>query len=199
MKLKFLLVLLVSGFNCLSQNKFNTDNYYDYYISYEKFASKKMQGSTITTNWLRSDEIVPIIIEELKNSGYTRTNEYALYKVRDGQHLVLTVYVPVLNFGFLYIHGHDGTPNKKHMLNLTQKQDYGTDFLSYEQTPSGKPNMINIDHLPDSIFVLNENCYWYQYTDNSADNKKLFSKEDAIKILKTDIKAYLLKAPKPNK
>jgi hypothetical protein len=47
------------------------------------------------------------------------------------------------------------------------------------------------------MFLFSMNCYWYQYTDNPADNIHLISKEIALAILRQDIKAYLAKAPAP--
>lgn len=71
------------------------------------------------------------------------------------------------------------------------------DYVSCEETPSGNANFIKIKKLPENVFVLTENCYWFQYTDNQRDNEILVTKEIALKILRQDIKAYLAKAPKP--
>ena len=69
----------------------------------------------------------------------------------------------------------------------------GADYSSCEETPSGEPNFVKIRKLPKNVFVLNENCYWYQYTGNVEDNKSLLTKETAFKILRQDVKKYLTK------
>ena len=79
------------------------------------------------------------------------------------------------------------------MKHLTQNDLVGADYSSCEETPSGKPNFVKIKKLPKNVFVLNENCYWYQYSNNPEDNKSLLTKETAFRILRIDIKTYLSK------
>lgn len=192
--LSFLFLLIaVSTF---AQKQVTAENYYDYFIKGPATSVKGAVGNTLTTNWLRENEVVPIIMEELKNAGYEWLYDYSLFQISDNQYIVLSAYCRKSNFGFLYITGHAAFPNKSHRVNLTQKADRGVDYMMCTETVSGEPKWVKIETLPENVFVLNENCYWYQYTDNPKDNEIFFSREDAIKILRADIKAYLAKRPK---
>lgn len=71
--------------------------------------------------------------------------------------------------------------------------------IEWEQTFNGKANFVKIKSLPPNIYILNENCYFFQSTDNVANNERLITKEDAINILRKDIQTYLKRAPKPKK
>lgn len=192
-------VLLMFMSSIYGQKKeINTNNYYEYYTQFKDLKSKGIKGKSLTTKWLKLTDVTPILIEELKNSGYLWLYENRLFKIDNNQYIVISAYSRKSNFGFLYIEGHSAIPVKEHRNELTQLKDRGVEYISCEETVSGEPNFIKIKKLPDNIFVLNENCYWYQYTDITSDSEILFSKDDAIKILREDIKAYLLKAPKTN-
>jgi hypothetical protein len=198
MKLKLLFALLLTEQIVIGQGlaqKADTSNYYDYFSSYQK--NKNIQGRKLTTAWLRINEVVPVIMDELQNGGYDWLYDNKLFKVDTGQYVVLAAYSRKSNFGFLYIEGHEVLPSKRHRKELSQQSDRGVDYISCEETPTGKPNFVKIKKLPNNIFILNENCYWYQYTENPDDNNFLITKEIAIGILRQDIKAYLVKAPKP--
>ena len=168
--------------------KIDTTNYYSYFSS-----GKNLKGNNLTTSWLRLNEVVPIIMDELEKAGHDWLYDYKLFKVAEGEYIVLAVYSRKSNFGFLYIEGHDMFPSKEHRKHLTQNDLVGADYSSCEETPSGKPNFVKIKKLPKNVFVLNENCYWYQYSNNPEDNKSLLTKETAFRILRIDIKTYLSK------
>ena len=71
------------------------------------------------------------------------------------------------------------------------------DFVQFVGSVSGGTEYIKIRKLPGNIFVLAEDWYWYQYTDNSSDNKYLLTREDIIRVLRQDIQDKLATAPKP--
>lgn len=196
MKAKIILCLLFLG--ALSsygqqKKKINTSNYYDYFLDYNGMKAKKLQGTGITTNWLRIKEVIPFIIDELKKAGYEEVYDNELVEMNDKQSIIISVYSRKSNFGFLYIEGHLADPTKEDRIERTQKKSSGFEYVFWKETSTGESIPIEIKKLPENIFVLNENCYWYQYTDIPSDQKFLVSKEDAFKILKEDIKVYLLK------
>ncbi|MCL9805455.1 hypothetical protein NAT51_07975 [Flavobacterium amniphilum] len=202
MKNQIAALLLILGIGTSfgqNENKINSSNYYDYYLDFPAMKKKGLHGKILTTNWLRLKEVIPVIIDELKKAGYTDITQNEEVKVNDTQSLTTPVYCKKSNFGFLYIEIHSETPNKKHRIERTQKESMGVDYIDWKELPNGKITAVKIEKLPENIFVLNENCYWYQYTDNPVDSKQLVSKEDAFKIIREDIKAYLLKAPGPRK
>ncbi len=167
-------------------NKIDTSNYYNYYSN-----GGTLKGQGPTTSWLTLNEVVPVIMDELEKAGHHWLYDYSLFKVAPGQYVILAAYSRKSNFGFLYIQGHEVFPIKAHRKHLTQNDLLTADYSSCEETPSGNPNFVKIKKLPKNVFVLNENCYWYQYTNNIDDNKSLVTKQTALKILREDIKKYL--------
>lgn len=67
----------------------------------------------------------------------------------------------------------------------------------YSQTIFGKPvgrdKMMLIPGFPGNIVILNQNCYWFQQTDNPGDDKYLVTKEVALRILRADVQQRLKK------
>jgi len=178
----------------IDYNKVDTSNYYEFY----KNNYTNIKGKQLATNWLRLNEVTPIIVEEMENSGYETPYSHTILKL-DTQYIVLTVYYRNSNFGFLYITGHSSLVEKENRKRLTQDHEWGTAYIETILSQDGSQKFIRIKKIPDNIFVLNENNYWYQYSEETIDNNKLITKDIALKILRQDIKAYLSKAPKPIK
>jgi hypothetical protein len=192
MKYIFLVVFILIANFSFGQSlieKIDTSNYYDYYHS----QTNDLKSSNLTTSWLTKDEITPVIMEEIKNKGFDWLSDNQLFKIDSGQYVVLSAYSEKSNFGFLYIETHYMLPEKKHRNNLTERDETGSDYVSHEETVSGESNFVHINKLPKNIFLLNQNCYWYQYTDSLEDNNALITKEIAFKILRQDIDTYLSK------
>ena len=100
-------LLFIMSLTLSSQNvEITKNNYYDYYNSIE--------GESITTNWLRRNEVIPIIIEELTKYGFENNYEYVLYSIDSNKYLVLDVYSRKEKIGFLFNTGHSSSPNIKH-------------------------------------------------------------------------------------
>lgn len=195
MKITLLLFLLVTAHLAYGQNDINTSidtsNYYQFF----KTGYTGLLGQRLTTDWLRLDDIVPVVMDELKEGGYDWLYDRVLFKVDTDEYIVLAGYTRKSNFGFLYIEGHDMFPSISHRKNMTQLNQSDAEYVSCEETPTGEPNFVRIKKLPSVVLPLNENNYWFQYTDNVNDGKRLVTKESAIKILRQDIKKYLSTRP----
>jgi len=191
MKKILLLFVLATGHLAYGQtdinNSIDTSNYYQFY----KNNHAGLSGKKLTTDWLRLDDVVPVVMDELRKGGYDWLYDRVLFKVDTGAYVVLAGYTRKSNFGFLYIEGHDMFPSRSHRRNMTQTDDLNVEYVSCEETATGKPNFVRIKKLPSVVFPLNENNYWFQYSDDANDNKQLVTKESAIKILRQDIKRYL--------
>jgi hypothetical protein len=174
-----------------SNSKIDTSNYYNY------FSPKSLKGNNLTTNWLRLNDVVPIMLEELKKAGYDWLYDRTIYKLQNGQHINISAYSRKNNIGFLYIEGHDMFPNKRHRNILFQKDNSKVKFIECVETYSGEADFIGIKEIPSNVFVLKEDCYFFQYTNNVEDNKVLVTKEIAIDILRQDLRKYLSTASKP--
>jgi hypothetical protein len=87
----------VTGF-CQSGQRIDTSNYYNYVRDGGAF------------NWLSSSDAIPVIIEEIKNAGFS--NEFIeigrLIKIDKATSLVLQVSFNKndISFGFIYENGH---------------------------------------------------------------------------------------------
>lgn len=169
-----------------TESKIDSSNYYDFY-------SDGTGLGGLTTDWLRESEVVPIIHEILKNANYEWISDYCLFKLPSEQRIVLSIYCRKSNFGVLYIQGHALTPKKEHRKINQSSLNYT--FVEYDS--KGEPTYFKITEVPKNIFLLSENCYWYQYADNGSSKQTLVTKEIAINILKQDIMAILSMAPKP--
>ncbi|MFT3705541.1 MAG: hypothetical protein QM802_24440 [Agriterribacter sp.] len=193
MKKLFFIVILFCGHISTAQtnSKIDTSNYYNY------LSPKNLKGHRLTTNWLRLDDVVLIMLDELKRAGYDWLYDRTIYKLENGQHINISAYSRKNNIGFLYIEGHDMFPDKSHRNILFHKDNSHVNYVECEETYSGKADFVKIEKIPTNVFVLKEDCYFFQYTDNSEDDKVLVTKEIALSILRQDIRRYLSTAPKP--
>ncbi len=171
----------------------DTSNYYEYYVDLHS-KSELVKGRTL--NWLRENDVVPILMEELKTAGYKWLSDYTLFEIDSGKYVVLSAYCRKSNFGFLYFSGHRYPINKNDRKDFTKSRG-GRSYLSYCYKVSGERDIYKIDNIPANIFVLKENCYWFQIPKVKEDEKYLVTKERIIEILRQDIRKYLENAPKP--
>lgn len=173
------ILIIIFSFVCLSsfaQNKkqINHDNYYSYYLgSYE--------GKSFTTNWLRKNEVIPIILEELKKFGFGHSYENRMYEISDGNKIVLAVYNPKYRIGFLYHEIHHASPDKSH------REITIDNWVEYSYTQNGELNSNKITSIPDNIHILQETHYWYQYNQDKFEKHDYVDREFIIEILKKDI------------
>ena len=135
------------------------------------------------------------MVEELKNAGYEWIYDRTIYKLENGQRINISAYSRKSNVGFLYIQGHGIFPNKNDRKILFQKDNSHVNYVECEETFSGEADFIRIQRIPPNVFVLKEDCYFFQYTDNREDDKVLVTKAIAEKILRQDLRAYLARAP----
>jgi hypothetical protein len=185
MNRKYLLACLLSlattaGFSQSGQ-RIDTSNYYNYV----------REGGSL--NWLRISDAVPVIIEEIKNVGfsYVFIEVGRLVKIDKTTSLVLHVSYNAseINFGFIFESGHS-------IAVLVSDRDYlkdeiRDDFTQPEHPVNGPVKFNRINPLPKNVFLLKERCYWFQYDDKGSVYP--VTKDLAIKILRQDIRAYLNK------
>ena len=191
--LLFLPLFLINICYAQSNSKIDTSNYYKY------LNPKNLKGDGLTTNWLRLDDVVPIMRDELKSAGYDWLYDRTIFKLENGQYIKISAYSRKSNIGFLYLGGHDAFPSKDHREILFQRDNSKVNYVQCEETYSGEANFVKIKSLHNNIFVLKEDCYFFQYTGDAGDNQYLVTKEIAEKILRQDIRQYLSMAPKPVK
>jgi len=174
-------ILILSIFNCTGQEngtanpEINSENYYDYHTS----------GATVT-NWIRRNEAVPIIIDELGKLGF-ETFQYVMFELNDGEQIILDVYNRKNNIGIVFNTSHFMTIKKEQRNSKTYNQD------KFKISGSlGKRKVY--DSLPKNIIVLQETWYWYQTKNNSSE--KLVNKKTAENILREDIRNQIAELKK---
>jgi len=161
----------------------DTSNYYDY------------ANNVVNLNWLRTSDAVPIIIDEIKKSGfsYAFISVGELLKINDSSHLVLTVsYDNDVKFGFVYEDNHGIPLNKGDRDFMSSGIPEG--YSQVEKGSNGRPKFMRIKILPTNTFLLKETCYWYEY--GHASTKTTVTKDIAEYVLRQDIRKYLTQIKK---
>ena len=171
--------------------KIDSSNYYDYYSD-----GQHITGKTITTDWLGQDDAISLIVGEMEKAGYKDWFSDLLYQLPDSQMVVLTAYHRKPEFGFLYIGDHAADPEKAHRTAAFWKVEQDYIFSQRFYRPGGHIAFRQVKELPENIFILREDCYWFQYTDNKMDNAKLVTKQIALAILRQDIRTFLARVKK---
>jgi hypothetical protein len=166
---------------CQSGQRIDTSNYYNYF---------RDAGSI---NWLRNSDAVPIIIEEVKNAGFSTAfiEIGRLIKIDKTTSLVLHISYNnnEVNFGFIFESGH-GIPVSVSDRDFL-KDEIRDEYTQAEYPINGSVKFVRINPLPKNVFLLKERCYWFQYDENGSAYP--VAKDLAIKILRQDIRAYLNK------
>lgn len=156
----------------------NNQNYYQF----------QTKGASI--NWLRANDAVPIIIDELLKNGiaYHTISIGDLVKVNDSTRFVVTVtFDKGKEYGFLYEATH-GIPLNSKDRNFLNSHKQGA-YVQAEKDLNNEVNFMRIEPLPQNIFLLKQTVYWFQFDNNGT--KFPVSKEVAQDILRQDIRQYL--------
>jgi hypothetical protein len=177
----FIVAILISEISfCQIEiaKKIDTSNYYNFF------------DNTGPVNWLRVSDATPVLIEEIQAAGfsYAFIGVGMLIRVNDSSFLVLTVgFRNNPQFGFVWegIHGPPFDPKERQFLTAKKTMSY----VQLERNLNGDAKYMHIDSLPDNVFLLKQDCYWFQ--SDSKGQKYPVSKDVAINILRQDIRAYL--------
>ncbi len=170
----------IAGFSQSGQ-RIDTSNYYNYY----------REGGRL--NWLSPSDAVPVIIEEIKNAGFSTAfiEIGRLIKIDKTTSLVQQVSFNnnEISFGFIYETGHS-------LGLLVSDRDYLKDetreeYAQPEHPINGPVKFNRIYPLPRNVFLLKERCYWFQFDEKGSAYP--VTKDLAIKILRQDIRAFLNK------
>jgi len=72
----------------------------------------------------------------------------------------------------------------------------GNDYSEKIVDLNGNSQFIKIKEMPDNIFIIKEDIYWYQFTENKEDDKYLVTKNDMHEIFRSDMKKVISKFKK---
>jgi hypothetical protein len=172
--------------------KLDSNNYYNY------CSDGTGKKGEITTAWLEDYEIVPVLLDEMNKEGFDKNNDNQLYNLSPKEYVVLTAYNDDPKIGFIYIPDHEAFPLKSHRNRKSIYQTY--DSCEYQiqmrRVQDDSLIYIPIQKLPKNLFLLQSDCYWYQYSNVNSDNDSLVSKQDALNIFREDVRAILAKVPR---
>lgn len=175
MKNRFILLtvlgILISTLSQSQNDKINANNYYDFYTR-----------TLNKTSWLKRDEIVPIIIEELDKYNFKHNCTYQLYELYDTLNIILDVYSTEKKIGFIYKTGYSITPDINHKRDLK----YSQCKYNYKGSFSCKEF-----EIPQNIYLLYADDYWYQYNSNKEEINDFVCRNKIIEILRSDIRNIL--------
>ena len=178
MRYIIILTFLLAQINQGKSQEINNKNYYQF-----------LQESG-TTNWLRSSEVIPIIIDELlkNNISYHTIAVGNLYKVDELRNLVLTVSFKFNDslFAFIYepTHKIPIEPSDRDFMKNPENVTYTQTLI----TEKGLVASYSVK-LPKNFFMINQACYWYQKDHRGKSHQ--VSKPTIETILRQDIKEYL--------
>lgn len=191
MKLLFSIFLLCFTSLLFSQ-KFNSENYYENYGKKEN-----LQGKRLGTSWLNETDAAQILLEEMKNAGFEWVTDYTIVKISDSEYILAICYSEKSKVGFVYEPTHGAFPKKQNReLKSLYKRMTGNDYAEKIVDLNGNSQFVKIKELPENFFIIKEDIYWYQFTDNKEDEKYLVTKNDMLEIFRSDIKKVISKFKK---
>lgn len=169
----------------LNIDKIDTSNYYDYNAFNGR--QKYLKGKRISETFLKKHEVLLIIKEELEKQKINDIQTHVIYELDSKESIVLDAYSPKENIGFIYIEIFNGVSKANRKLKSPYRRFFDLDYQETHYTKNGK-QLIEIKNMQNNIYILQADNYWYQFTENSEDNKYLITKDIAIKILRQDIR-----------
>ena len=187
----FLFYPIISFSQTSSKEIVNSSNYY------EKLTHNPMSR----INWLRECDVVPIIIDELEKNGYSFAFIHVglLIDIGTGEKLVIHVaycYQDTV-FGFIYKGTHEAFIKKTRRNLMLQQDEIRKSITQYSIVNDTVDNYLKepqrnkIKSVPNNIFVLDENCYFYEEDIDDNNIKYPLSREIITEILRQDIRTFL--------
>jgi len=172
-------------FSILGQSqKINSENYYDYFVKF-------IPGNKTTTAWLDKYEVAKILEDEMKSAGFEWISTFGIIQLTDNEYVTAICFSEKSKVGFLYEGSHGMPDAKRKLLKSMYKENTGNDYAEKIAKISGDATFIKIKEVPDNLFILKEDPYWYQFTENPQTEKVLVDKQTILEILRSDIKKII--------
>jgi hypothetical protein len=184
-KISILLLVLIS-FSSYSQ-KITSKNYYEFFAN-----PKQVKGKKLTTAWVSKFEVATILEEEMKKAGFEWISTFRIVKLNENEYVNSICFSEKSKVGFLYEGSHNAFPNPNgRKIKSMYKEMTGNDYAEKIVKINDDADFVKIKEVPNNFYILKEDPYWYQYTDNSDDDKNLVTKEIILEILRSDIKEII--------
>jgi hypothetical protein len=150
-----------------------------------------LSGNKLTTAWVNKYEVAQILDEEMKKAGFEWISTFTLVKIDNDQIVTAICFSEKSKVGFLY-EGTHGLPDiKRKELKSMFKENTGNDYAENIVPLVGDSQFLKIKEVPENLFILKEDPYWYQYTEKAQNEKILVDKQTILDILRNDIKVII--------
>jgi len=181
--------LLIFSYLTFGQNNINVDNYYSHFKDHDDFS--KLGVKEIGTSWLSEFEIAKVLREEMEIAGFEWLMDYQILRVGNEKYLTSICYSRKSKFGFVLERSFSAIPNKKNREVKSLSKEYGFDYVEQILDLNGDSEYVRFEVLPENLYIIKRDIYWWQVTENEVINKTLVTKEIAIDILRSDVKNIL--------
>lgn len=177
-------VLLLSVGFCTAQIHIDSNNYFKFYST-----DAHQINSGIQTIYLDKESISEVIFSEMDSLGFEWLHKFRIVEIDSGLPVISICYSEKQKVGFLFEGSHSLVPLEvnRHVKSLFKKTGY--DYSEKIVGSGGESRFIRIEEVPDNLFIIKQECYWYQESENS--NDELVSKEIIYEILRQDIRTVL--------
>jgi len=184
------IILLIFSFLATAQNPINSENYYSYYKDYDDYKTLKVKK--LSTGRLNELEVAKVLSEEMKLAGFEWLNNFRIVNLEENKYIVSICYSEKSKFGFVFDGSFAMIPNKKiRDLERHTKNEAGYEYAEKIVNLEGESKFVKINQLPENLYLIKSDIYWYQRTENEEINKTLVTKEIIIQILRNDIQNIL--------
>lgn len=186
-----ILTFVLLTFTCLTfgQSKITVDNYYSYFKNHDHFL--KLGVKELGTGRLSKIEIAKVLREEMKLAGFEWLNDNQIIRVDNEKYLTSICYSQKSKFGFVLESSFDAIPHKKNREVKSLSKEHGYDYVELILDVNGDSIFVKFEELPENLYIIKRDIYWWQATENEDINKSLVTKEIAIEILRGDVKDIL--------
>ncbi|UPT71172.1 MAG: hypothetical protein M0D53_01810 [Flavobacterium sp. JAD_PAG50586_2] len=135
----------------------------------------------------------------MKLAGFEWLNDFQIIRIDNEKYITSICYSEKSKFGFVLETIFEAIPDKKNrtvksLCKESDGYDYGEKILNV----NGESKFIKIETLPDNLYLIKQDIYWFQTTENDEINKTLVTKDIAIEILRVDVKNILKLIKKVN-
>ncbi|MDP2175593.1 MAG: hypothetical protein Q8K70_06740 [Bacteroidota bacterium] len=183
-------ILLTATLLIISKLSFSQEidssNYCNYYDMNAHYQGAKVK---ITTTYLSKLEIAEIVFDEMQKLGYDHLFNFRIVQIDSMTHVNSICYSEKSKIGFLYEGSCGMVPKQenRHVVSL-YKEMAGYAYAEKIVTTDGESDFIKVKDLPNNLYILKMENYWFQESDDLETNKKLVSKEFIVNLLREDVR-----------
>lgn len=173
-----------------AQNAINSDNYYSFYKDHNFYKSSGVKK--LSTGRLSEFDVAKVLYLEMKAAGFEWLNNFRIVHIDSDKYVISICFSEKSKFGFVFDGSFEMIPDKKvRELPKHSKNDQGFEYTEKIVDINGDTRFVNIVQLPENLYLIRSDIYWFQETENPEVNKTLVSKDIAIQILQHDVREIL--------